>query len=92
MHKNERGMSFWPFVITLILLLVFVFMWFSTKSERDEALAAKAKAESTQRAGTDLTTGLSDYLDKLGKPLATAEREGVKSYSRKNWYCRGQVS
>ena len=20
------------------------------------------------------------------------EREGVKSYSRKNWYCRGQVS
>src|SRR5438045_9651261 len=67
MHKHERGMSFWPFVITLILLLVFVFMWFSAKSDKEDALVAKAKAEDAATLTTDKFTQITDYLDKLGK-------------------------
>src|SRR5262245_48621204 len=77
MHKNERGMSFWHFVITLILLLVFVFMWFSASSERAAAVKVKATAEAKQRTTTDMTTALSDYLDKLGKVVGWQDTKTV---------------
>jgi hypothetical protein len=43
-------MSFWPFAVSLLLLFVFVFLWFGAASERDNALASAAKAETQRKA------------------------------------------
>ncbi len=37
MRNTERGISHWPFIITLVLLLVFGFLWFSEKGDRESA-------------------------------------------------------
>jgi hypothetical protein len=56
MHRaRERGMSFWPFLVTLILLLVLVVMWFSASGERDNALAQKKRAEESELAAKQET-------------------------------------
>src|SRR5437868_2566099 len=75
MHKHERGMSFWPFVITLILLLVFVFMWFSQKSDTDEAVKARLVAESNSKARTEAATAWELYIERLAKVVGFQDQK-----------------
>jgi NAD-dependent DNA ligase len=49
-RARERGMSFWPFAISLLLLIVLVIMWFSATSERDQWKASFDKAQTNQKA------------------------------------------
>lgn len=37
MRLSERGMSMWPFVISLVLALGFLFMWFGAKGDHEKA-------------------------------------------------------
>jgi len=48
-RARERGMSFWPFAVTLLGLAVFVFLWFGATSERDNALRTANKAEEARK-------------------------------------------
>jgi BRCA1-like protein len=49
-RARERGMSFWPFVVSLLVLAVFVLMWFSVSGERDNAKRdAQAQKERADR-------------------------------------------
>lgn len=36
MRNQERGASYWPFIISLVLLLGFVFLWYGAKGEADQ--------------------------------------------------------
>ncbi len=36
MRNQERGASFWPFVVSLVLLLVFVFLWYGQMGDNDK--------------------------------------------------------
>jgi hypothetical protein len=49
-RARERGMSFWPFAVSLLLLIALVFMWFGASSERDQwkARADKATADAAR--------------------------------------------
>jgi hypothetical protein len=47
-RARERGMSFWPFAISLLLLIVLVIMWFSATSERDQWKASFDQARRNQ--------------------------------------------
>src|SRR5262245_13923442 len=49
-RARERGMSFWPFAVSLLLLLAFVIMWFSATSERDQAKLQAQKAVDSMKA------------------------------------------
>lgn len=49
-RARERGMSFWPFAVSLLGLIVFIILWFSAASERDNANAAAARAENQRQA------------------------------------------
>lgn len=63
-RARERGMSFWPFVVSLLLLIVFVIMWFSATTERDEAKAKQAKAEAAEKkAQEDLQNANKNYIN-----------------------------
>jgi hypothetical protein len=48
-RARERGMSFWPFAVCLLGLLVFLLFWFSASTDRDNALAAAAKAQAAAK-------------------------------------------
>lgn len=62
-RARERGMSFWPFAISLLLLIVLVIMWFSATSERDQWKASFEKAEKLRKdADTAQTTANANYI------------------------------
>lgn len=52
-RARERGMSFWPFAISLLGLIVFIILWFSAASERDNANASAARAENQRKAAVE---------------------------------------
>ncbi len=69
-RARERGMSFWPFVVSLLLVIVLVVMWFSATSERDQWKASFEKAEGirkTAEAGQlEKITALQELSKRVG--------------------------
>lgn len=72
-RARERGMSFWPFAVTLVLLLVFIFLWFSAAGERDNALQAEARAKAAAAKAEEDRKKDVEALNKL------AERVGFRA-------------
>lgn len=65
MRHQERGMSVWPFVICLLLTLVFGFLWYSEKSNGEDLLQAKEKAEASHREKAMWLEQAVRYADEL---------------------------
>ena len=62
-RARERGMSFWPFAVSLLAVIVLLVMYFGVASERDQAIAAKKSADTR---ATDAETAKSTYVGLLG--------------------------
>src|SRR5205085_2625472 len=78
MRTLNRGVSHWPFIITLVLLLVFIFLWYGQKSDADAANATIATlqkkidftpdATHTGEPGLNQNIGVyEDWADKVSK-------------------------
>jgi hypothetical protein len=67
MRNSERGMSVWPFVITLLLLLLFVFLWFSEKGNREQLTADKLKVEAQKEEAGAIAAAYKTLLDRTGQ-------------------------
>jgi hypothetical protein len=48
-RARERGMSFWPFAVSLLVLIVMVVLWFGANSELDQWKRTAAKAETDRK-------------------------------------------
>lgn len=66
-RARERGMSFWPFAVSLLALIAFVIMWFSATSERDDA---KRQADRAAKDRSDMQ----DQLDAANKKLVAVSK------------------
>jgi BRCA1 C Terminus (BRCT) domain len=67
-RARERGMSFWPFAISLLGLVVFIILWFSATSERDNANRSAATAENNRKL-------MEQEKDDANKRLLAASKE-----------------
>ena len=68
-RARERGMSFWPFAITLLGLIVFVILWFSVMGERDKFKLSADKAEQARLAAVAEKDAAINKLGAVSKPL-----------------------
>ena len=68
-RARERGMSFWPFAITLLGLIVFIVMWFSVMGERDNFKLSADKAEQARKAAEEDKNAAIAKLGAVSKPL-----------------------
>jgi len=63
-RARERGMSFWPFAVSLLLVVALVVMWFSASSERDQFKADAAKANARAKSAEEsLQTKIKEFQD-----------------------------
>ena len=86
-RTRERGMSYWPFVVTLIALLVMTYMWYeagrddeSQRSTITRLTQEKAAAEQKWRAERGTLQDLVDktgYVNEQGLPDGDRLRAGI---------------
>src|SRR5205823_5265300 len=77
MRQNQRGMSMWPFVISLVLLLIFVFLWFGEKSDAEKATNDKIKAEAERQALNDDLGKYEEYVREVADTVGYASDETI---------------
>lgn len=69
-RARERGMSYWPFVITLVTTIFFVIQWYQTDEKltkaRSDAVAAKATASQATTKWETEHQKMLDLQDVLG--------------------------
>src|SRR5262245_3448807 len=69
-RARERGMSFWPFAISLLALIVLLIRWLDATSKRDQF---QKNAEQAKAAQADAETRLTEANQKL---LKVSEKVG----------------
>ncbi|MCG3135227.1 MAG: hypothetical protein HMLKMBBP_02738 [Planctomycetes bacterium] len=92
---RERGMSFWPFVITLLLFLVTVYLWYEASSKHEQQVSEIAtlrdKLKAADEAKTDYNnrilaletaTGFQDAA--VGQATADSVKKGLLAWCEKN--------
>ena len=73
MRHQERGMSMWPFVISLVLLLGFIFLWYDQKGEGDKLRRLseeQAKEISNEDPADPTKLGLKQLISKREELLS----------------------
>ena len=43
-RARERGMSFWPFAVSLVVIIVLLVLWYSAVNDRDKAMGLEKQA------------------------------------------------
>ncbi len=64
-RARERGMSYWPFVITLVALLVMTFMWYEASKDQDDLKNSLRTATTRATEATEKARGFDEALDLL---------------------------
>src|SRR6185503_1054027 len=64
-RARERGMSFWPFAISLLLLIVVVILMFDANSKADQWHATAVKAEQTRKETEEANLKLTQQLQSV---------------------------
>jgi len=64
-RARERGMSYWPFVITLVALLVMTYMWYEADKVQDDQKSNLRNATAKLTAETDRAREFDEALDLL---------------------------
>jgi hypothetical protein len=72
MRHPERGMSMWPFVVTLVLLLMFIVLWYSQKGDADQLKTRNAELAKENVALQEQKSKVVDSYAELSKVVGYA--------------------
>lgn len=74
MRHPERGMSMWPFVITLVLLLMFIVLWYSQKGDTDALKLENTRVTAENAALQEQKAKILDSYAELSKVVGYATK------------------
>lgn len=81
-RARERGMSYWPFVITLVTTLVFVVQWYQTDEQLTKARSDAAAAKAAEKRATDRWTEAQQKMLELGELTGWTDDSGYPDKSK----------
>ena len=86
-RARERGMSYWPFVVTLVALLVMTYMWYEASKNQDgdaqkvaRLMASEAKAKEDLRLKDDLIQRIGEvtgFANERDEPDPERLKQGI---------------